>query len=346
MLTGARILLIRLGGLGDVVFTLPAVNAIRGAFPDAKLTYLTYREFAPVLQGFGEFETVLTLDRAGYKALNPKVILGETVGLISRLVRSRFALAIDFQSFGETAWMTWWSGAPLRWGNVYRPNRSWAYTHPVTRDQSLHPIDYDLAVLRKAGSIQKSCSAQEFSVPETAKGEAKRWFSEHNLEPQRPTLLLHPFTSTPEKNWPLDFYLGIARRGREQGLQIVFGGGPGDRVGLEPARAAGFAVAAGAPLIVSAALALLSTVVVGGDSGLPHLAVAMGRRVVMIMKSVQPGACYPFGHKDWAIVPAGGQPVSSITIDAVWQGCRQALTEIGINRPQNPAAAGHAIDGT
>lgn len=345
MLTGARILLIRLGGLGDVVFTLPAINAIRAAFPGTRLTYLVYREFAPLLEGFGEFETVLKLDRAGYKAFNPKVILGETVGLLSRLVRSRFALAIDLQSFGETAWMTWWSGAPLRWGSVYRPNRSWAYTHPVTRDQSLHPIDYDLAVLREAGRIQRSGSAQGFSVPETAMREAKQWFSEHNLDSQRPTLLLHPFTSTPHKNWPLELYLGIARRARELGLQIVFGGGPGDRTSLEPARAAGYAVAAGAPLLVSAGLAQLSTVVVGGDSGLPHLAVAMGKRVVMIMRSIQPGACYPFDHKDWAITPAAGQPVSSVTIEEVWQGCAQALVEMGINGSGGAAKARHTASG-
>ena len=95
----------------------------------------------------------------------------------------------------------------------------------------------------------------------------------------------------------------------------------------EPARAAGFAVAAGAPALVSASLVQLSRVVLGGDTGLLHMAVALGRRVVMLMQSVQPGACYPFGHREWALLPPDGSPVAAITPEAVNRACAQALAE-------------------
>jgi ADP-heptose:LPS heptosyltransferase len=327
MLADGRILLIRLGSFGDLVFTLPAVHTVRMAFPQARITFLTYREYAPLLQGFGELETVLTLDRAGYKQLNPKVLLGDTPILLTRLLWRDFTLAVDFQGFGETAWLTWWSRAPQRWGSVYRPSRGWAYTRAVPRNTTLHPVDYNLDLLRQAGGLAPIASSRRFQVPDTAMDQARRWFDEHDLNPERPTLLLHPFSSSPHKNWPLDRYLAAAQRGRQSGLQILFSGGPAERAALEPARQAGFAVAAGAPLLVSAALAQLSTLVLGVDTGFLHLAVAMGKRVIMMMGSVQPGACYPFGHPEWALLPADGAPVASVPVGVVWQACVQALEE-------------------
>ena len=91
---------------------------------------------------------------------------------------------------------------------------------------------------------------------------------EQNLDAARPTLFIQPFTSSPQKNWPLENYLALARHWRSRGLQIIFGGGPADRAALEPARAEGFCISAGPPLLVSAGLAKLSSFMLGGDSGL------------------------------------------------------------------------------
>ncbi len=326
----ARILLIRLGGLGDLMFTLPAVQAVQAAFPRSRITFLVDKALAPVLEGFGAVHTTLGLDRAAYKRLNPMVLLGGTLTLLSRLKRPGFSLAVDFHGFGETAWLTWWSGAPQRWGNVYEPARSCAYTRPVRHNSALHPIDYNLDLLRQAGGLQPAAPANRFKVPEKVMAEAGLCFREHNLDPGRPTLLLQPFTSSPWKDWPLEHYLRIAQRGRASGLQILFSGGPANRPALEAVRQAGFAAAAGTPLLVSAGLAQLSTLVLGGDTGLLHLAVAMGKRVIMTMASLHAGACCPFGHAEWAVAPPGGSPITSIPIDSVWNACTTALGELGV----------------
>ena len=60
---GQRILLVRLGGFGDVIFTLPAIHLLRTAFPNARITFLVYKEFASLLEGFTGVDAVLTLDR-------------------------------------------------------------------------------------------------------------------------------------------------------------------------------------------------------------------------------------------------------------------------------------------
>jgi hypothetical protein len=58
-----------------------------------------------------------------------------------------------------------------------------------------------------------------------------------------------------------------------------------------------------------------------------HLAVAMGRRVVMIINSIAPGSSYPYQHPDWTVIPTSGRDVSRIETGAVIEACAQAFTE-------------------
>src|SRR5262249_28400355 len=143
----------------------------------------------------------------------------------------------------------------------------------------------------------------------------------------RPTLFFQPFTSMRHKDWPLENYLALARHWGDRGVQILFGGGPGDRAKLQPVHEAGFSVFAGVPLLTTAGLMKLSTLVVGGDTGLLHLAVAMNRRVIMLMASARPGKPHPFQHADWAITPADQQDVSRIEVSAVIESCARILAE-------------------
>ena len=136
--TNPNILLIRLKSIGDILFLLPAVHWIRENFPGAKITFLTSQENAPLLEGFREVDEVITLDRARFQSGNPAAILSEAFSLFRRLRGGKFSLVVDFQGYGETAWLAWLSGAPQRWGSVYGPGRRWAYTRGVTRNDSIH----------------------------------------------------------------------------------------------------------------------------------------------------------------------------------------------------------------
>jgi ADP-heptose:LPS heptosyltransferase len=108
---------------------------------------------------------------------------------------------------------------------------------------------------------------------------------------------------------------------------MLFGGGPSERAVLEPVRRAGFAVAAGVPLMVSSGLVNLSTAILGSDTGLLHVAVALGRRVVMIINSAGPGKCIPYGHPDWTVLPENRVDISSVKPQQVLEACVRALAE-------------------
>jgi ADP-heptose:LPS heptosyltransferase len=310
-----------------VIFTLPAVNLLRTVYPDARFTYVVYHEFAPLLGGFRAVDDVITLDRKRFRQINPMKFVPAGLSLFSQLFLKRFDLVVDFQGFGETAWASWLTRAPQRWGGVYRRGRGWAYTRPVCRDSKLHAIDYHLQVLREGGGLQTDRICNQFEPPQPIQDEAREVFRAHKLEPGRPTLFIQPFTSSPHKNWPLDRYVDLARHWQQRGVQILFGGGAADKTALEPARQAGFVVVAGSPILLSAGLVQLSTVVLGGNTGLLHLAVAMGKRACMIMHTALPENCFPFGHPEWAILPPYGSPLDAVTYDAVNQACAQALAE-------------------
>lgn len=322
-----HVLLIRFKSIGDVIFTLPAVWQVREHFPDARIVFLTSRENAQLLRGFSAVDEVIEVDRGIYRQGNPWKILRATAGLVRRLRRERFSLAVDLQGFVETAALTWCSGAPQRWGNVYNKGRRWAYTHSVTRDYGLHPIDWNLSLLRECGLTTKAIR-NEMILPDDVIQSAKEFFAANQLQPDKRTLFVQPFTSSPHKNWPMENYLDVARHWRDRGLQVLFGGGPAECEALEPARKAGFAVSAGMPLLVSAGLMRLSTVVLGADTGMSHLALALGKRVIVVMHSNQPGTCIPFQHADWTVTPAEGQTLANIPSEAVNAACAKAWAEL------------------
>ena len=86
-------------------------------------------------------------------------------------------------------------------------------------------------------------------------------------------------------------------------------------------------MSAGVPLLVAAGLMCSADLVLGGDTGLLHLAVAIGKRVVMLMGNAGSGSCHPFGHPEWALAPRPGTPIASLTTEAVNQACAAAVTQ-------------------
>ena len=324
-----NILMIRLKSMGDILFTLPAVNRVRAAYPEAKLTFLISQELAPLLEGFRDLDGVIALDRASFRRFNPKAMALGVLKLWRQLRQDKFSLVIDFQGYGETALMSWATGAPQRWGTLYRAGRGWAYTRAIRRDPGPHPSEVHLSMLERCG-LPVAPVRNEFILPHGPLELGRRFFADAGLDPARPTLFIQPFTSAAAKDWPLTHYLEVARNWKRRGVQVVFGGGPSERALLEKDLQGTFPLSAGVPLLVTAALMHLSTVVVGGDTGVLHLAVAMGKRVIMLMGRTGPGSCYPFQHKDWAVVPPPqGLPVSSIEPAVLNEACERAFAEAG-----------------
>jgi ADP-heptose:LPS heptosyltransferase len=322
---GARILVTRFKSIGDILFTLPAIHALRDNFPESQITFLTSKEFAPLVGCFRDVNEVLTIDRSMYRRGNILDIAGQTFSLLRLLRQKKFSLAVDFQGYGETALITRLTGAPQRWGTVYQSMRGYAYTRGIRRDLNIHPAEGNLLLLKECG-IAIGSVRNNFVLPEDVLSEARELFSKLGLDAARPALFIQPFTSSLRKNWPLENYLALAGHWRDAGVQVLFGGGPGERSRLEPVSRAGFPISAGAPLLVSAGLTKLCNAVVGGDTGLLHIAAAMDKRVVFLKEaSKYPNRFYPFRHPEWKITPPAGEDLSNITVAAVINACKESF---------------------
>lgn len=327
MQAGDRILVTRFKSMGDILFTLPAIHVLRGCFPRHKITFLTSKEFMPLLAGFRDVDEVVSLDRSLIRSGNLIHRAQEICSLMAHLHQRKFALAVDFQGYGETALMTWLTRAPDRWGTVYQSARSFAYTRGIRRNPKLHPAESNLLLLKECG-LSVDSVLNEFVLPASTIAESRKLFAKLGLDAYKPALFIQPFTSSAQKNWPLENYLALANHWRNAGMQVLFGGGPAEISRLEPVMAAGFPVGAGAPLLVSAGLAKLCTLVVGGDTGLLHVAVAMNKRVLMIQGPHRhPERFYPFRNPEWKLMPPSGGTISAVSVRDVIDASESAFVD-------------------
>lgn len=309
-----KILLIRWKSFGDVLFTLPAFRSVRASFPESHITYMTSREYAPLIEGFSGVDEIFTVDRSRLKRFS-FASLTELRSLWRGIAGGYYDLVVDFQGYGETAWLSWLTRAPERWGHVHRPSRARAYTRAVIRAEDLHPVNAHLRFLAECG-LKTEKPENIFMLPAAKQAVAKKLFAAFGLDPNRPAVFIQPFTSSPQKDWPLNKWLELARRLRALNIQVLFGGGPADRARLEAAWREKFPVAAGTDLLTSCGLAAQCALIIGADTGLLHLATALGCRVVAL-EHVGANHC-PYGHPDWIITPEPpGLSVADIKVDAV-----------------------------
>src|ERR1043165_4393863 len=194
-----KILIVRLRSIGDVLFTLPAVNCVRQNFPEACISFLSHQSCAPLLAGFEAVNEIIALDREVYRGRNPARMAQATWRLLAKLRSAKFTHAIDLHGFGETALLTRWTGAPARWGIVYGPSRSYAYTEGIQRPQGLHPIDANLAVLRECG-LQVQTAQNIFHVPDENLLEASKLLETFGMGKGEKFVFVQPFTSSSAKN--------------------------------------------------------------------------------------------------------------------------------------------------
>jgi ADP-heptose:LPS heptosyltransferase len=317
-----KILLIRWKCFGDVLFALPALRCVRANFPDSHITFMTSREYVPLIETFSGTDEIFTIDRARLKQFS---IGGwaELKNLWRGIAGGGYDLVVDLQGYGETAWLSWLTQAPERWGLVHRPARAWAYTCPVTRQDAPHPVDEFLRFLAECG-LNTANPENVFTLPAPKRAAAEKLFLQFGLDRNQPTVFIQPFTSTPHRDWPLAKSLELARRLRDLKIQVLFGGGPADRARLEPALVEKFPVAAGADFLTSCGLALCSTVVVGPNTGLLHMATAAGCRVLQL--NFFNAKEYPYGHPDWMLTPPrAGLPMDAIEVDAVLSEIRRVI---------------------
>lgn len=270
-----RILVIRLGAMGDIFHAMPAVASIRAGLPASRITWVVEKKWLPILEGCPFVNQLLAMDRKS---------AGTVLVSIRKLRAEPFDLAIDFQGLLKSALIAVGSGAGNRLGfsrdQLREPLAGLFYTQthaPI----AVHMVDRHLELATVAGGHSTKA---EFYLPEgRAEGQL----------PEAPFVLSCPQAGWGAKQWPSSYYgeLGDLLK-REMGLTLVLNGPPGAE---EQLRAMGsvHAHCSDLPGLIWATRRALA--VVGLDSGPVHMAAAIGKPGVAIFGPTDPARNGPYG---------------------------------------------------
>lgn len=286
-----RLLVVRLGSMGDIVHALPAVAALRAAHPTAQLDWVVERKWLDLLAGCPAISQVIPQDRG----------LRASLRLVRELRARRYDVAVDFQGLYKSAALAFFSGARGRLGFAATHAREGGaanfYTQRVT-PAGAHVVDMNLSLARAAGAAE---SPAQF--PLHIKGDADVWL-DRQLAARRLAdfYVLCPGGGWRSKCWPAEQYGHLHRRLAERhGWRGVVTYGPGERALAEAAR-----LVAGEPepfvlgTDVAQLMALLrrAKFVVAADTGPLHLAAALGTPVVGLFGPTDPQRNGPYGQLD------------------------------------------------
>ncbi|HYE13159.1 MAG TPA: lipopolysaccharide heptosyltransferase I [Pyrinomonadaceae bacterium] len=284
-----RILFVKLGSIGDIVHTLPALAAVRRALPRAEISWAVERRAAEILRDNPLINTLIELDT---KALRRVPMSGETLlaprQQLRRLRASAFDIALDFQGLLKSAAVALLSGAPRRVGfsrgGLREPASRFLLTERVEVPSRTHVIRKNLALAEGALGVRAPESADDFEFHVAVAREHEREADGIIQISGREFAILNPGGGWPTKLWDAARFGALADQlYLRHGLRSVVTYGPGERELAErvaDGSRAGAAVPAGPTLKGFVSLASRARLYVGGDTGPTHLAVAAGAPVV------------------------------------------------------------------
>jgi heptosyltransferase-1 len=140
-----KILLIRLRRIGDIIMTTPAVAAIKKSLPESSLTYVVEEPYARLVEGNPAIDATVLIP--------PHQRLASFLGLVRRLRRERFDIAIDFHGGPRASRIAWLCGARLKVGYELK-HKGFIYDVRVPRSREgapIHSVENHLNLVRAAG---------------------------------------------------------------------------------------------------------------------------------------------------------------------------------------------------
>ncbi len=301
----ANILFIKTSSLGDVVHHMPALTDARKAHPDATFSWLVEEAFAPLVRLHPAIDTVIPVaSRRWRKSLYAPATIAEIRASFRDIRAQRYDEIVDTQGLLRTAILTR-AARGMRHGydasSVREPLASLFYDvrHRVERDT--HAVQRN-RILSGLALGYAPDEAPDFGLDRARIGKDST---------SRYGLLLHA-TARREKQWPDADWIAFAKLFAQRFELLLPWGTEAERARSEYIAAAvpGARVPDRAPLDQVAKLIAGAQFVVGVDTGLLHLAAALGVPVVAIFAGSKPALTGPMGRGRLSILGDDGKPPS------------------------------------
>jgi lipopolysaccharide heptosyltransferase I len=283
-----RFLVVRLGSLGDIVHTFPAVAGLRASFPNAEIVWLTHPRWKELVESSELATGIWATETRSYSSWR------EIIGLIRK---KHFTTALDYQGLWKSAALPFFGGVSCRIGFSSQTIREFGvpilYTDRV-RSALTHIADQNGELSQHAGARNGVApvalavpSIQEVFVLQLLRGFAIERY-----------VVLSPAGGWRSKCWPPDRYGALCRKIRGTlEMRCVLNHGPGEQELVSAVKAAS---GEADPITYNGSLGQLmallrnASCVVGGDTGPLHLAVALGTPAVAIFGPTDPARNGPY----------------------------------------------------
>jgi len=260
-----RFVVIRLGSLGDIVHTFPAVAGLRQSFPAAQIVWLSHPRWAELVASSALASEIWPVDSRDLVSVRK---------VIGRLRHVRWDAAIDYQGLWKAAFLPFFGGVPKRIGFSSATIRELGvpilYTDRVVCC-STHIADQNGELSRRAGA-KNPVAHFSLSVNESDESRVRADLQRGGLDRY---IVLSPGGGWRAKCWPVERFGALSQMIRGKlGLAcvIVYDGELG-------------------PLM---ALLRNADCIVGGDTGPLHLAIALGTIAVALFGPTDPARNGPY----------------------------------------------------
>jgi lipopolysaccharide heptosyltransferase I len=284
-----RFLVVRLGSLGDIVHTFPAVAALRESFPASEIVWLTHPKWETLVRSSNLANEVWTVDTRDWASLR---------GVLARIRRHRFAAAMDYQGLWKSASIPFLARVPKRIGfssqTVREAGVPLFYTDRVRVNPAAHMAEQNGELSMRAGAKSRTGDVS-LQIPPESEASTKRTLRDQGFAEY---VVLSPGGGWRSKCWPAERFGKLALRiSEELRLRCVVNAAPGEKDLVQAVLAA----AGGASPVpymgnLGELMALLknASAVVAGDTGPMHLADALGAPVVAIFGPTDPARNGPY----------------------------------------------------
>jgi heptosyltransferase-2 len=260
----ARFLILRGGAIGDFILTLPAIQALRDRWPDAYIELAGYPHIANLALAAGLVDHVESLDRADAARLftwRPTFSEEQAAHLRS------FDIVISYLHDPD---------------GVVKANLKAAGVKQVVYGTPL--IEQGHAIDHLMKPLETLAIYGEKPVPRLAlkADRGREWLAAHGLSGD--VVAIHPGSGSPKKNWPAEKFVELAERLRESGQQsfMIFGEADAAVAALIRKKLPGVAELSGCTLVELASVLSACRTFAGNDSGVTHVAAALGLRTIVM----------------------------------------------------------------
>jgi lipopolysaccharide heptosyltransferase I len=297
-----RVLIVRLGALGDIVHAIPVAAALRRAFPDARIDWLVSAKHREILDLVPVIDRRLVVNDRGDANGGSSLL-----SAIRELRTAHYDVAIDLQGLIKSALLARASGAPrvagftasyarerlarLFYTDVYDPGRGGLYDPRETR----HVVDINLGLLTVLGI---DAVRAEFPIDEVESAPAQQVRERTGGR----YALLNPGAAWPNKRWPPARLSEVASalRDRHDLMSVVLWGPGEEPLAREVVAGAPGAALLSPPTTVADIVAMSrgAALMVSGDTGPTHIASAIGTPIVGIYGPTRPARNGPLSPHD------------------------------------------------